>query len=84
MHTMFNGFGEISTISRAEGANFMMNSSRRSSINDMIDAFQTYAEHSSEVSSNTYNINGITYDDGTNIANAVQTLITAARIERRA
>ena len=84
MHTMFNGFGEISTISRAEGANFMMNSSRRSSINDMIDAFQTYAEHSSEVSSNTYNINGITYDDSTNIANAVQTLITAARIERRA
>ncbi len=31
----------------------------------------------------TYNINGITYDDGTNVSSAVQTLIRAAKIERR-
>ena len=30
-----------------------------------------------------YNINGITYDDGSNIINAVETLVRAARIERR-
>ena len=30
-----------------------------------------------------YNINGITYDDGSNITNAVETLVRAARIERR-
>ena len=30
-----------------------------------------------------YNINGITYDDGSNIVNAVETLVRAARIERR-
>lgn len=36
------------------------------------------------VSGNTsYNINGITYDDGSNIVNAVETLVRAARIERR-
>lgn len=32
---------------------------------------------------NTYNINGITYDDGSNVADAVRTLIRAARVERR-
>lgn len=33
---------------------------------------------------NTYNINGVTYDDGSNIADAVGTIIAAARVERRA
>ena len=31
----------------------------------------------------TYNINGVTYDDGSNIVDAVQTLVRAARVERR-
>ena len=33
---------------------------------------------------NTYIINGLTYDDGTNVANAVSDLMRAARIQRRA
>ena len=33
--------------------------------------------------STSYTINGITYDDGSNITNAVETLVRAARIERR-
>ena len=32
---------------------------------------------------NVYNVNGITYDDGSNIADAVGQLINAAMIERR-
>ena len=32
---------------------------------------------------NNYNINGITYDDGSNISEAVQTLVRAAKMERR-
>jgi tape measure domain-containing protein len=35
------------------------------------------------VQTNQYNINGITYDDGSNITDAVRTLIHAARVERR-
>jgi hypothetical protein len=34
-------------------------------------------------SGDTYNINGITYDDGSNISTAVRTLVRAARMERR-
>ena len=33
--------------------------------------------------SNVYNVNGITYDDGSNISDAVRGLIAAARVERR-
>lgn len=33
--------------------------------------------------SNTYNVNGVTYDDGSNVSDAVRGLIRAARIERR-
>ena len=32
----------------------------------------------------TYNINGVTYDDGSNVSSAVEQLIRAAKIERRA
>lgn len=32
---------------------------------------------------NTYSVNGITYDDGSNVSEAIQTLIRAARVERR-
>ena len=31
----------------------------------------------------TYNINGVTYDDGSNIADAVRTIVRAAKVERR-
>ena len=40
-------------------------------------------ERSINNSGSSYNINGITYDDGSNVANAVETLIRATRIERR-
>ena len=32
---------------------------------------------------NTYHVNGITYDDNSNVASAVKSLVRAARIERR-
>ena len=32
---------------------------------------------------NTYSINGITYDDGSNVSSAIETLIRAAKMERR-
>lgn len=38
---------------------------------------------SGETINNTYNVNGITYDDGSNVATAISSLITAANISRR-
>lgn len=56
--------------------------------NSNIDILNALGELGSTLASgrpgDTYNINGVTYDDGSNIAVAVGDLIRAARIERRA
>lgn len=39
---------------------------------------------SNQRTGDTYNLNGITYDDGSNVATAVRQLVRAARVERRA
>lgn len=50
------------------------------SVKDLVKALR---DNNSFSTKNTYNINGITYDDGSNVAEAVRTLIRAARVERR-
>lgn len=50
---------------------------------DVIGAINSLRDGIGNSKGDTYNVNGITYDDGTNIAEAVKTLIHAAKIERR-
>jgi tape measure domain-containing protein len=49
---------------------------------DIVDALKDLKEGLSN-NGPSYTINGITYDDGSNVVNAVETLVRAARIERR-
>lgn len=49
----------------------------------VIDAIKDLKHAINNMSGDTYSINGITYDDGSNISDAIQTLVQAARIERR-
>ena len=51
---------------------------------DVVSAIKDIGKKLSSSGGDTYNINGITYDDGSNVSNAVKTLVRAARIERRA
>ena len=79
-------FGNSSVGVRANiGAiNSMMNSrNQNGTTNDVIDAIKELREDMSHMGNTTYNIDGVTYDDGSNIAEAVETLIRAAKIERR-
>ena len=50
---------------------------------DVISALNGLKESLNNNSGPSYTINGITYDDGSNVSSAVQTLVRAARIERR-
>lgn len=50
---------------------------------DVIDAIDRLAKNINQTPGNTYNVNGITYDDGSNIASAVQQIIREATIARR-
>ena len=50
---------------------------------DVVSAIDKLGKSLGNGSGNTYNINGVTYDDGSNISDAVEALIRAAQVERR-
>ena len=60
-----------------------MNSGQNGTTNDVISAINDLGRRIGKPSGDTYNINGVTYDDGSNVSNAVRTIVRAARIERR-
>ena len=51
---------------------------------DVVSAIDKLRGDIANMPRNTYNVNGVTYDDGSNVAEAVKTIVRAARIERRA
>ena len=56
----------------------------RTSLDDVVTALGSVEQSTSNIrGGDTYNINGITYDDGTNVSEAVGLLIHAAMVERR-
>lgn len=63
--------------------NASMRNRQNGNVNDVISAINTLGKTLGNTRGDTYIIDGITYDDGSGINDAVQTLIRAARIERR-
>lgn len=62
----------------------MMNQNHQNGGNsDVVSAINKLRKDLGNVNSATYNINGVTYDDGSNITNAVESIVRAARVERR-
>ena len=56
---------------------------RDASNQDVVDAVTSLNKTLGGISANNYTINGITYDDGSNVSSAIQQLVSAARLERR-
>ena len=50
---------------------------------DIISALNKLRGDLGNIGGDTYVVNGLTYDDGTNVSDAVRTLVRAAKIERR-
>ena len=50
---------------------------------DVVNAIDSLKKVISGNTGNSYTIDGITYDDGSNISNAVKSIIRAAKVERR-
>ena len=64
--------------------NTMMNRRIQNGVNDdVVSAINDLKKTISGSSGDSYNIDGITYDDGSNVADAVKSLVRAAKIERR-
>ena len=51
--------------------------------NDVVSAINKLAGKLGNIGGDSYTINGITYDDGSNVSDAVKTLVRAAKVERR-
>ena len=60
-----------------------MRTYRQNGGDDVISAIDKLGKNLGNITGDTYNINGITYDNGSEIQEAVSTLVRAARIERR-
>ena len=79
------GFGSsIGVMSNVGAISSMMNANIQNGSNrDVVSAINDLKKTLGGVSGNTYNIEGITYDDGSNVSSAVAELVRAARKERR-
>jgi hypothetical protein len=51
--------------------------------NDVVSAIDKLRKDLSNVGGTTYNVNGVTYDDGSNVSSAIESLVRYAKIERR-
>lgn len=79
------GTPSVGVMSNLGAINTMMNSRIQNGGNgDVISAIDKLGKTLGNIGGNTYNVNGVTYDDGTNVSNAVQELVRAARVGRRA
>ena len=77
-------FNSVSVGTNLNAISRSVNSKLQNGVNDdVISAINNLRKDLGNIGGNTYNVNGITYDDGSNITNAVRDLIRAAKIERR-
>lgn len=80
--SMFGSQYELATSVGSISA--MMNGRALQATNDdVVSALSKLRKDIANIQGNTYNIDGITYDDGSNVASAIETLVRAARVERR-
>ena len=84
INSMFGQRYALGVASDVGAINAMMNASIQNGGNsDVISAIDKLRKEIGNVGSTTYQVNGITYDDGSNISDAVKSLVRAAKIERR-
>ena len=81
---MFGMTPSVDVLSNVGSINSMMNRNQNGGDSDVVSAIEALGSKIGGMSGNTYIIDGITYDDGSNVANAVESIVRAARIERRA
>ena len=80
--SMFSGNRTLAISAPGIGAISASMASRQNGNNDLVSAINKLAKSSGK-SGNTYNINGVSYSEGSDVADAIQTLARAITIEGR-
>lgn len=73
----------VSAFSNARSISTMMNRNQNGANDDVVSAIKDLGKTIGRASGDTYQINGITYDSGSEVSEAIQTLIHASIIEGR-
>ena len=83
INSMFTMSPSVKALANVGKLNSMMTGYGQNGNSDVITAIDRLRKSMGNVGGNTYVIDGITYDDGSNIANAMETIVRAARIGGR-
>lgn len=81
--SLFSMGASVGVMSNVGAISTMMNRRQNGTGNEVVSAINDLKRSIGQSSGNVYTINGVTYDDGSNVSNAVEALVRAARIERR-
>ena len=84
LNGMFNTNSSVGVLANVGSISTMMNQRSQNGGNtDVVSAIDKLRSDFNSADRATYNINGITYDDGSNLRDAIETIIRYASIERR-
>lgn len=83
INSMFGMTPSVGVMSNIRSINSMMNNRQNGANSDVVSAIKDLSGKLGNTSGDTYNVNGITYDDGSNVTNAVKELIRGVKVERR-
>ena len=80
---LFSATPSVDVLTNVGRISSMMNQNGQNGNSEVVSAIDKLRKDLGNVGGTTYNVNGITYDDGSNVSNAIQELVRAAKIERR-
>lgn len=83
MNGMFGITPSVGVLANVGAISSAMNNNQNGINDDIISAIRDLGSKLGSGSGDVYNINGVTYDDDSNISNAVKVLVRAAKVERR-
>lgn len=85
LNNLLNTTGSVDLLGNVNAISRSMNQriQNGTSFDDVVGAIDKLRRDVGDISQPSYNIGGITYDDGTAVSNAIQDLIRATRLERR-
>ena len=85
INSLFNAQHSVGLAANLNAISTSMAARNQNGVNDdVVSAISKLGKQLSNIGGNAIHINGITYDDGSNVSNAVSEIIRAIRIERRA
>lgn len=81
---LFNASPSIGLLSNVRSINTMMNRRNQNGVNDdVVSAINDLKKTIGDTSGDTYSFGDVVYDDGSNVSEAVKSLVRAIRVERR-